>query len=228
MKDLKAKTIRGGFARMCAQGASLLLRVGSLMVLARLLGPKDFGLVGMVTAFTGVFKLFRDFGLSSATVQRTTVTDEQISTLFWINMLVGAVLGLLVASHGASYRQLLPRAPAVWSDGCFGGWIPFQRRRRAALRTPSAPNAIYRLGGDNVISLMVGTAIGIGGAKAGYGYWALVAMTVALPLISTIGLWLTAAWIPGMPHRRVGIRSMMRFGGTLTLNGLVVYVAQQF
>ena len=54
MKDLKEKTIRGGLARLCAQAANFLLRLGSLMVLARLLGPKDFGLVGMVTAFTGV------------------------------------------------------------------------------------------------------------------------------------------------------------------------------
>ncbi len=104
MKDLKEKTIRGGFARMCAQAASLLLRVGSLMVLARLLGPKDFGLVGMVTAFTGVLELFRDFGLSSATVQRTTVTDEQLSTLFWINILVGATTWTSGRSICTSHR----------------------------------------------------------------------------------------------------------------------------
>ncbi len=60
---------------------------------------------------------------------------------------------------------------------------------------------------------------------AGYGYWALVAMTITFPLISTIGLWLITGWVPGLPHRRTGIRSMMHFGGTLTLNGLVVYVA---
>ncbi len=98
MKDLKEKTIRGGLARLCAQAANFLLRGGSLMVLARLLGPKDFGLVGMVTAFTGVLNLFRDFGLSAAAVQRTIVTEEQSSTLFWINMLVGALLALLAVA----------------------------------------------------------------------------------------------------------------------------------
>ena len=54
MKDLKEKTIRGGLVRLIAQGANFFLRLGSLVILARLLGPKDFGLVGMVTAFTGV------------------------------------------------------------------------------------------------------------------------------------------------------------------------------
>src|SRR6202008_426423 len=93
--DLKAKTIRGGLARLCAQVANFVLRLGSLMVLARLLGPRDFGLVGMVTAFTGVLTLFRDFGLSAAAIQRANVTEEQLSTLFWINVFVGALLGLL-------------------------------------------------------------------------------------------------------------------------------------
>ena len=77
MQDLKAKTIRGGLARLGAQGVNFLLGLGLLMVLARLLGPKDFGLVGMVTTFTGVLTLFRDFGLSSVAVQRTTVTEDR-------------------------------------------------------------------------------------------------------------------------------------------------------
>src|SRR5579864_9514000 len=98
MKDLKQRTIRGGAAKFCSQGANFVLRIGSLMILARLLDPKDFGLVGMVTALTGVLNLFRDFGLSAAAVQRASVTDDQISTLFWINILVGAVLTLLLVA----------------------------------------------------------------------------------------------------------------------------------
>ena len=49
----------------------------------------------------------------------------------------------------------------------------------------------------NTVALIIGTAIAVAGAMAGYGYWALVAMSVTTPLASTIGLWLTAAWIPG-------------------------------
>ena len=70
MRDLKERTIRGGVAKLCAQAVNFVLRLGSLMIIARLLEPQDFGLVGMVTAFTGVLSLFKDFGLSSAAVQR--------------------------------------------------------------------------------------------------------------------------------------------------------------
>src|SRR5437879_7095523 len=98
MKDLKEKTVRGGLARLCAQAADFSVRLLSLIILARLLGPKDFGLVGMVTALTGVLVLFRDFGLSAAAIQSPNVTDEQISTLFWINIAVGILLALLTAA----------------------------------------------------------------------------------------------------------------------------------
>jgi O-antigen/teichoic acid export membrane protein len=228
MKDLKERTIRGGLARLCAQGADFTLRLLSLMVMARLLGPKDFGLVGMVTAFTGVLILFRDFGLSAAAIQRPVVTEEQKSTLFWINVLFGAGLVLLTIAMApfiaAFYHE--PRLVGVASAlacsfllnaaGIQHGVLLQRQMRFTALAIVS------------IISLIVSTIIGIGGAMAGYGYWALVAMTLTQPLLTTLGFWLATAWIPGPPRRAVGIRSMMHFGGTVTLNGLVVYIASNF
>ncbi|MGH2397062.1 MAG: oligosaccharide flippase family protein, partial [bacterium] len=115
MNSLRDRTIRGGFARLCAQAANFILRLGSLVVLARLLRPADFGLVGMVTAFTGVLNLFRDFGLSSAAIQRGSVTEAQSSTLFWINMLVGLLLGLLTLAMAPAIAVFYhePRLAAV-------------------------------------------------------------------------------------------------------------------
>jgi len=225
MKDLKQRTIRGGLARLCAQAANFLIRGGSLMILARLLGPKEFGLVGMVTAFTGVLNLLRDFGLSSAAVQRTTVTDGQISTLFWINMLVGAILGLLTAAMApllaAFYHE--PRlfaVTAVLAAGFIFNAAGVQHSALLQRQMRFTAMAVIQ-----VVSLTVGTAVAIAGAEAGYGYWALVGMTVCVPLVGTIGAWLTAGWLPGMPRRGTGIRSMMRFGGTVSLNSIVAYLA---
>lgn len=228
MKDLKGKTIRGGLARLCAQGANFCLRLLSLMVLARLLEPKDFGLVGMVTAFTGVLSLFRDFGLSSAAIQRASVTDEQVSTLFWINLLVGALLGLLAVAMAplvvAFYHE--PRLFGVTVALAAGFLFNAAGVQHGVLLQRQMRFTVLAV--INTIGLVIGTAIAIGGAKAGYGYWSLVAMTVTLPLATTIGCWLATAWVPGKPQRRAGIRSMMRFGGTVTLNSLVVYVAMNF
>ncbi len=225
MKDLKQRTIRGGLARLCAQAANFLIRGGSLMILARLLGPKEFGLVGMVTAFTGVLNLLRDFGLSSATVQRTTVTDEQISTLFWINMFVGTILWLLTAAMApliaAFYHEpRLVAVTAVLAAGFIFNAAGVQHSALLQRQMRFTTMAVIQ-----VVSLIVGTAVAISGAKAGYGYWALVGMSLCVPLAGTIGAWLTAGWLPGMPRRGTGIRSMMRFGGTVSLNGIVAYLA---
>ncbi len=195
------------------------------MVLARLLGPKDFGLVGMVTVFTGVLLVFRDFGLSSAAIQRITVTEEQISTLFWVNILVGTLLTLLTVAMApviaAFYHEpRLLEVTVVLAPGFLFNAAGVQHGALLQRQMRFTDLAVI-----NTVSLIVGTVIAIGGAEAGYGYWALVAMTVLSPLINTLGLWLTAAWVPGMPRKRTGIRSMMHFGGTVTLSSLVVYVA---
>lgn len=225
MKDLKQRTIRGGVARLCAQGANFLIRLAALMILARLLGPKDFGLVGMVTAFTGVLNLFRDFGLSSAAIQRATVTKEQVSTLFWINMLVGLVLGIFSVVMAPAIALLYHEPRLVWVTIVLAFGFVFNAagvQHSAILMREMRFTALATI---NTISLFVGSAIAIAGAKMGYGYWALVAMTVTVPLAATVGFWMATAWVPGMPQRQTGMRSMMRFGGTITLNGLVAYIA---
>lgn len=225
MKDLRERTIRGGLARLCAQAANFLVRVGSLVILARLLEPKDFGLLGMVTAFTGVLSLFRDFGLSSATVQREIVTNEQLSTLFWINAVVGVVLALVTAASApvlvAFYHE--PRLLGVTATLAVGFLFNAVGVQHSAILQRQMRFTALAI--VSTASLIASTIIAIAEAKAGYGYWALVAMNVTLPLTSTLGLWVAAAWMPGMPRRQVGIRSLMRFGGAITLNSLVLYVA---
>jgi O-antigen/teichoic acid export membrane protein len=225
MQDLKQKIIQGGLARLLAQGANFALRVGSLMILARLLGPEDYGLVGMVAAFTGVLGLFRDFGLSSAAIQRATVTEEQLSTLFWINLLVWVLLTNITAAMAPViaafyHQQRLIAVTVVMALGFLFNAAGIQHSVLLQRQMRFTTMAMI-----STVSLAVGTVVAIAGAKAGYGYWALVAMTVSSPLIATIGFWLAAGWVPGMPRRRAGIRSMMHFGGALTLNGLLAYLA---
>jgi O-antigen/teichoic acid export membrane protein len=225
MQDLKQRSIRSGLARSCAQVASFLLRVGSLVILARVLEPKDFGLVNMVTAFTGLLTWFRDFGLSSAVIQCSTVTKEQISTLFWINILVGGLLGLAVVAIAPAIAAFygepeLFGVTAILATGFLFNAAGIQHSAMLQRQMRFTALAVII-----VVSLILGNAVAISGAIAGYGYWALVAMSITCPLTATIGFWLVTGWIPGMPRWRAGIRSMIHFGGTLTLNGLVAYIA---
>lgn len=198
------------------------------MVMARLLNPRDFGLVGMVTAFTGVLTLFRDFGLSAATVQRVDVSEYQMSTLFWINLLVGAILSLLAVAIAPFAVSFYHEPHLFWVTIAVGTTFLFNAagvQHSALLQRQMRFTALAMI---EVIGWTGYTLIGISLAMAGYGYWALVGATVASPVVVTTCMWLTTRWIPGRPRRGIGLHSMIRFGGGLTLTGLIVYVAYNF
>ncbi len=194
------------------------------LVLSRILRPSDFGLVGMVMALTGVLVLFRDFGLSSAAIQRATVTEEQLSTLFWINILIGAVLGLTGVALAPAIADFYGR-PELYQVTVFLALAFFINsagvQHSATLQRQMRFTALSMI---DVSSLALSNAVAIAAAEAGYGYWALVAMAVATPLAGTIGYWWVSGWVPGLPSRRAGVLPMMHFGSILTLNGLVTYV----
>jgi O-antigen/teichoic acid export membrane protein len=225
MKDLKERAIRGGFARVCAQSLYFALRIGALMVLARLLDPKDFGLVGMVTAFTSVLNLFRDFGLSTVTVQRVDISEEQISTLFWVNVLVGAILTVSLAVMAPVVARFYHEPRLYWVTIILATGFLINAagvQHSALLQREIRFTALAVI---QVVALVVSTALGIGAALLGYGYWSLVVLSLTLPMVSTVACWLATSWIPSRPRKGVGIRPMIHFGGSVTLISLIVYVA---
>ena len=102
----KRKSIRSAVVALGSQALRFVLQMGTTIILARLLSPEDFGLQGMVLAMTGFLGVFRDAGLTSATVQRDVITHEQISALFWINVGLGFALTVL-AGYGSGFGRIL-------------------------------------------------------------------------------------------------------------------------
>ena len=95
-KDLKSRSIRGGAVVIAAQAIQFVLRTCSTVVLARLLSPEDYGLFGMTTVVVNFAHLFKDLGLSAATVQKAEINHQQVSTLFWINLAISCAIALIV------------------------------------------------------------------------------------------------------------------------------------
>ena len=222
--DLKTKTLRSGGAKLVSQVAVFALRLVSLMVLARLLSPKDFGLVGMVTVVTGIFSLFKDAGLSMVTIQRPTITHRQLSTLFWLNVLVGVVLAVLTVAIGPALARFYdePRLTAVASVMAAAFVLNAAGVQHSALLQRQM--RFVMLAAIEVVSLIASIAVGVWMAAWGYGYWALVAMAIVVPAVSTAAVWWAAGWMPGSPGYSLETRSMIRFGGAVTLNSSVMYL----
>jgi O-antigen/teichoic acid export membrane protein len=183
--DLKGRSIRGGAVTLTGQGCRFALQTGSIVILARLLTPGDFGLIAMVTAITGFIASFKDAGLSMATVQREKIDHAQVSTLFWINVVLSTAM---MVQHQALLRR--------------------QLRFRALVAI-------------DIASRVVGIAVAIVAAAWGAGCWALVLMAAVTALGNAAGVWIACDWRPGLPRRGCGVRSMLAFGGNLTVSHVV-------
>lgn len=224
--ELKKHTVRGGIATLGAQGCNFVLNVGSTAVLARLLTPSDFGLVAMVTALTGLLAMFKDAGLSMATVQKDTVTHEQVSTLFWVNIALSLLLMLLIAALSPfvagfyNEPRLQPITLAIAGMFLFDGLAV---QHQALLRRQMRFGALAKI---QLISMALALAAAIGAAVIGMGYWALILQLAVNQLASAALTWLYCRWTPGLPRRGAGTRSMLKFGGYLTGFNFVNYFAR--
>ena len=225
MNDLKRKVIHGGLAKGVSQVALMVLRMGYLMAMARMLGPREFGLVGMVAAFTGVLNLFRDFGLSAATVQRQEVSDEQISTLFWINVFVGLALGCLLMALAPFITVFYHEPRLFWVTIALSTSFMFNGAGVQHTAILERQMRFTALAAIDVIALLASILLAIGMALTGFGYWALVASTVSIPLVTTLCLWQTTGWSPGRPRSGVGLYPLMRFGSAITVISVTMYIA---
>jgi PST family polysaccharide transporter len=224
--DLRGRALRGGAVTLTGQGAMLCLQVGSTMVLARLLTPSVFGLIAMMTAVTGFLALFKDLGLSTATVQKRQVTHEEVNFLFWVNVTVSAVLMIVVAALGPAlallYREpALTLITAVTSIGFLFDGLGVQHA--ALLQRQMRFVALTVI---QVSAMAISVAVAIVMALCGTGYWALVAMSIVTAAVATVGYWVACSWRPGRPRRAAGVREMLAFGGYLTGFNTVNYFAR--
>jgi O-antigen/teichoic acid export membrane protein len=195
------------------------------VVLARLLSAEDFGLLGMAVVLTGFLGLFKDAGLGAATIQRLEVTQEQISTLFWINGTVGGVLATLTAVLAPVVVAFYGEPKLYWVTIVLGGTFVFSGLAAQHQALILREMRFVTLAKIEVLSLTISSAAGVAMALLGWRYWALVAMTLVGSIVSATGAWLANPWIPGLPRRKCGVRSMLHFGWMATCNGLVVFLA---
>ncbi len=228
IQDIKRMALRGGMAKLISQGGTLTLRLGFLVVAARLLKPEDFGLVAMVTVVTAVLDLFATAGLSSAAIQRANITNEQISTLFWINIVVGLGLSALCLAIAPALVAFYHEPRLFWVTVVMGVGFVFNAAGAQQLALLQRQMRYVTLAAIEFSCQLTSLGLGISVALAGYGYWALVVAAITLPAATTLSTWLATGWIPGRPAWNAAIRSMLHFGGTFTLNGVVSYMSYNF
>lgn len=224
--DLGRHAARGGAVTVFSQGIKFFMGMAATVILARLLTPQDYGLIGMAAVIVGFVSMFKDMGLSAATIQKEEITGEQVSTLFWINVGLSAAVMLLTVALAPAVAWFYHESRLVWitvgyAAGFLSGGLTVQHE--ALLRRQMRFTALAAL---EIISLVVGILVAVGLAWRGAGYWALVCNQLVQGTTYAAGVWIVCGWRPGRPVRSSGVRQLLAFGGNLTGFQIVNYFAR--
>lgn len=226
--DLKRLSARGAAVTFGAQTLRFVFTFGPQLWLARLLSPADFGLVAMAAPVAGFVNIFKDLGLSQATIQRKEISQRDLSSLFWINGGTSCVLALLMIAlaPGAAWMYHDSRVTAIiWALALL---LPFGGFAAQSVAIMNRRMQFLALGFVDVISVFLGAVAGILAAEHGAGYWSLVFQQAVIS-ISTLCIALAVSrWRPSRPAFGNEIHSLLRFGGHVTAFNVLNYFSLYF
>lgn len=226
-QSLKEKTVRGiGWsAADTFLGYGVTFIVG--LVLARLLSPEEYGLIGIVTIFTTILAGFVDSGFSNSLIRKKEVSNEDYNTLFSFNLIVSIVLFVLLYVASPIIARFFARPQLVSLTRVSGLLLIFQSlsivqytllSRRVDFKTKTKAS---------VISAIMSGVIGILMAFTGFGVWSLVAQLLSRQLTYSVCLWILNKWCPKLKINIESFKYMWGFGWKLMLSSFLDRVWQQ-
>ena len=214
-RRIKEASIRGSGIGVFALLARIAIDLGSVVVLARLLSPTDFGIVAMASTLLNFLRIVGDWGLVMASTQRQHLNDEQLSTLFWFNVAISLVLALLALGTAPllvivfGETRIFAAASAL-SVTLIG--IGLGAQHEVIIRRRMSYGFLHVV---SVLSQCIGLFFGIGCALFGLGFWSLVLYQIVARGTHTLLLWCGTRWVPRSPRRGGSIRQLVRYGNQL-------------
>ena len=225
---LRRVAIRGAGLLLSAETLTYAVSLVSVSILARLLVPSDFGLVAIVTTFSGFLATLTKIGFPEAILQRREMSHRLATNVFWINICFTIALTLAFVAAGSLLAKLYHDPRIVRVSGLASLSIIFTGASvvhgalldRGMCFSAGATNAVV----GRVMAAVVAVVL----ALAGWGYWALVAGVVAQPLALFVGTWFLCRWTPGLPRRAADTRSLLSYAIHVSATANVNYWTRNF
>lgn len=221
--SLRQQTISGVRWNFFGRIASQSFQFVALIILARILTPRDFGLVGMTIVFTGFVTLFRDAGFASALIQRHEIDERHLSSIFWLNIGLGLLLAGLVAVSAPLIAAFFeePRLVAItqviavdFVIGSFGIVQAAQLKRALRFRTLT----LIEIAGRSAAGIC---AIIL--AVMGFGVWSLVVQSILLSAFTVVGFWRVSDWRPRLIWDRASVSELLSYSSNLLAYNVINY-----
>lgn len=225
--SLKNKTIKGvGWSAadaLLGQGVTFI--VG--LVLARLLSPDEYGLIGICLIFTTVLNGIVDSGFSNALIRKKEVTDEDYNTMFTTNMAISIILYVLLFVSAPFVSDFFHRVELT-ALVRVTGLVLFCNALSITQVTILAKRIDFKTKTKaSLVSAVVSGVIGIAMAFIGFGVWSLVTQQLSRQLLYTLSLWVLNKWCPKFTFYKDSFKYMWGFGWKLLASGILNNVWNQ-
>lgn len=190
------------------------------IVLARILIPEDFGLMGMLAIFMALSQTFIESGLGVGLIQRQDRKDIDFSTLFVFNLAASCFFYLLLYVSAPLIATFFGQ-PQLTNLTRILGLSLFVNAFAIVQRTKLTIAVDFKsIAKSNVMGMLVGGLSGVMAAINGYGVWSLVFQVLGGALASSLGLWFFGNWRPSVAFSKKSFASLFGFGSKLLVAGL--------
>ena len=220
-QSLKDKTIKGtawsAIDNVTQMGVSFLVSI----VLARLLSPDDYGLIGIINIFTVVCTAIINGGFSAALIRKKDVTDDDYNTSFIVNLGLSMLLYALVFLASPLIADFFGREELVWLTRVSSlimiiGALAIVQQTRLTKRIDFKTQTKITL-----TASVISGVIGITMAFLDFGVWALVAQMLSAQVLRTVLLWVYNHWIPSLRFNKQSFSELFGFGWKLMVSGIL-------
>jgi O-antigen/teichoic acid export membrane protein len=211
----RGRAAKGVFWTATSNWGNELTRLLVFVILARLLDPKDFGLVALALVFIGMTQVVADQGMADALVQRKDLDPAHYDSAFWMNVAVGLFLAAIMAGLATPISLAVgePRLAAVLAVLALSLPISSLNLVQRALMTREL--AFRSLALRTLVSIGVGATIGVTAAFLGFGVWSLVAQHIAAPIAGVLVLWRVSDWRPRATFSYRHFKDLFGFGANV-------------
>lgn len=227
-KDLKSKAIKGSLWSLMETFSMQLVQFFVSIVLARILDPRDYGLIAITTIFTSISAAITDGGFEKTIIRQKDISETQVSTIFYINLGLGLLMTLLISAFA-------PIIAAFFKDDAL---IPL-------LRVVSISITLTALGQIQQILLMkelqfkkisfakisASWISGISGvlfAMNGFGVWSLVYSALSYQIVMLLFYWIRASWYPRLIFSYSSVKPVIPYGLNVLFSSIFYFIIQQF
>ena len=220
-QSLKDKTVKGTFwsAADAFLGHGVTFLVG--IVLARLLSPSEYGLIGIVTIFVVVLTGIVDSGFSNALIRKKDADNEDYNTMFITNMLISVALYVLLFFAAPAIARFFERTELVDLVRVMGLILIIQALSITQVTILTKKMDFKTKTKASVTAAIISGAVGIAMAIGDYGVWSLVGQQLSNKAVYTLCLWLLNRWWPSFSFSKTSFRYMWGFGWKLMASGLL-------